>query len=142
MWRPGPASPKPDRPPTALSTIAGRVAALRVVDGFLVGCQFLKPLGGRVQIEFIVATTHFYRGHPSPENELLGLIFGCTALNQEEMAVGSEHSEGHWVSVDEAFKLLPDRHWLRKVITRAELQKANLAPILRDTFRNEGFDIG
>jgi 8-oxo-dGTP diphosphatase len=104
--------------------------------------EVYEEIGGRVQIEFIVATTHFYRGQPSPENELLGLVYGCTALNQDEMAVGSEHSEGHWVSVDEAFKLLPDRHWLRQVITRAEIQKANLTPLLRDTFRNEGFDIG
>ena len=101
-----------------------------------------EEICGKVQIEFIVATTHFYRGEPKPENELLGMIYGCTALNPKEMCVGSEHSEGHWVSVDEAFNLLPDDHWLRLVLKRAETLKAELPNNLREIYQREGFNIG
>ncbi len=101
-----------------------------------------EEVGARVKIEFIVATTHFYRGQAVPENELLGLIYGCTALNPDEIHVGEEHSEGRWVSVDEAFALLPEGYWLRAVIQRAELLKANLPRNLREVYRREGFSIG
>ena len=49
--------------------------------------EVMEEIGGKVQIEFIVATTHFYRGEAKPENELLGLIYGCSALNPAEMRV-------------------------------------------------------
>jgi 8-oxo-dGTP diphosphatase len=101
-----------------------------------------EEIGAEVQIEFIVATTHFYRGQELPENELLGLIYGCTALNPGEIRVGEEHSEGRWASVEEAFDLLPAKHWLRAVIQRAELLKANLPSNLREIYRREGFNIG
>ncbi len=101
-----------------------------------------EEIGAKVQIEFIVATTHFYRGEAVHENELLGLVYGCSALNPGEIRVGEEHSEGRWVSVDEAFALLPAEHWLRAVIQRAELMKSQLSPELRSVFREQGFDIG
>jgi NADH pyrophosphatase NudC (nudix superfamily) len=101
-----------------------------------------EELGAVVHIEFIVATTHFFRGEPRPENELLGLIYGCTVKNANEVSVGDEHSEGHWFTVQEALDFLPEGYWLRNVIIRAELMKAHLPQELVKLYRREGFEIG
>jgi len=94
-----------------------------------------------VQVEFIVATTHFFRGEAKPENELLGVIYGCTIKNQAQVNFGLEHSEALWVTMEEAFAFLPQKHWLRSVMQRAETMKANLPDGLRNIYRQEGFDI-
>ena len=104
--------------------------------------EVFEEIGAKVQIEFIIGATHFYRGAEEPENELLGLIFGCTALNRAEIFVGEEHSEGGWVSAEEALGSLPQDYWLGNVIRRAELLKKRLPPELRRIYRNEGFNIG
>ena len=101
-----------------------------------------EEIGGELQVEFIVATTHFYRGEALPENELLGVIYGCTLKNPKEVSFGAEHSEARWVTAEEAFAFLPQGHWLRKVITRAEQMKAHLPESLRKIFQEEGFNIG
>jgi ADP-ribose pyrophosphatase YjhB (NUDIX family) len=101
-----------------------------------------EEICGVIQVEFIVATTHFYRGEALPENELLGVIYGCTLKNPEEITFGAEHSEARWVTVREAFAFLPQGHWLRKVIKRAEQVKAHLPEALREVFQEEGFNIG
>jgi 8-oxo-dGTP pyrophosphatase MutT (NUDIX family) len=101
-----------------------------------------EEIGAQVQIEFLIATTHFYRGAPQPENELLGLIYGCTLVNPQELHAGEEHSECRWVNAEEAQAFLPEGHWLINVIRRAELMKAHLSPELRLIYRQEGFNIG
>ena len=101
-----------------------------------------EEIAAEVQIEFIIATTHFYRGEEKPENELLGLIYGCTIKDAQAVKMGDEHSEMRWVSVEEALAFLPQSHWLRNVIQRAELLKAHLPAELRQVFRKEGFNIG
>jgi 8-oxo-dGTP pyrophosphatase MutT (NUDIX family) len=100
-----------------------------------------EEIGAEVQIEFIVSTTHFYRGEARPENELLGLIYGCTILNPEAVSCGDEHSELRWASAEEAKSFLPERHWLRKVLRRAERLRAELPESLREAFRAEGFEL-
>ncbi|MEW5869767.1 MAG: NUDIX domain-containing protein [Chloroflexota bacterium] len=101
-----------------------------------------EEIAAEVQIEFIIATTHFYRGEEKPENELLGLIYGCTIKDAQAVTMGDEHSEMRWVTVEEALAFLPQSHWLRNVIQRAELLKAHLPAELRHVFRQEGFNIG
>jgi 8-oxo-dGTP diphosphatase len=101
-----------------------------------------EEIGASVQIEFIVATTHFYRGHPSPENELLGIIYGCTIENPHDVTIEAEHSQARWLTVQQAYEFLPQDYWLRNVIERAELMKAQLPQELRDVYRNQGFNIG
>ena len=104
--------------------------------------EVFEEIGGRVQIEFIVATTHFYRDAPHPDNELLGMIYGCTLANPEAIRFGEEHSEARWASVEEALAFLPQGHWLRTVIQRAERMKAQIPQELRKFYRQEGFNIG
>jgi 8-oxo-dGTP diphosphatase len=101
-----------------------------------------EEIGASVQIEFIVATTHFYRGPASPENELLGIIYGCTIINPHEVAIEAEHSQARWLTVQQAYEFLPQGYWLRNVIERAELMKAHLPQELRTIYRRQGFDIG
>lgn len=100
-----------------------------------------EELGGIVQIEFMIGTTHFYRGPEQPEYELLGVIYGCTLENPHEIAHGDEHSEMRWVTLEEARTLLPERHWLHKVLPRAERLRRLLPTELRLAFQAEGFEI-
>jgi 8-oxo-dGTP diphosphatase len=102
--------------------------------------EALEEIGVDIQIEFIIATTHFYRGEAKPENELLGVIYGCTIQDPSEARIGDEHSEQRWVSVEEAEKLLPAGHWLRNVIRRGEKLRALLPNELRYEFRQYGFE--
>jgi len=104
--------------------------------------EVMEEIGAKVQIEFIVGTTHFYRGENKPENELLGIIYGCTILNPDDLEMGEEHSECQWLSAEQALDFLPETYWLRNVIQRAELLKARLPADLRDIYREEGFFIG
>lgn len=100
-----------------------------------------EEIGAAAQIELLIGVTHFYRGAPKPENELLGVIFGCTLLQGERASLGEEHSELRWVSPAEAYALLPAGHWLRWAIARAEKLRAALPAELRAELRAEGFEI-
>jgi len=100
-----------------------------------------EEIGGEVQIEFLIGTTHFFRGAATPENELLGVIYGCTLKNAGQIHFGAEHSEMHWIALDEAFRLLPEGHWLRPVLRRLELLRRLTPDELRTDFRQEGFEI-
>jgi 8-oxo-dGTP diphosphatase len=100
-----------------------------------------EEIGAEVHIDFIIATTHFYRGAEIPENELNGVIFGCSLASQGPIAFGEEHSEMHWLAAEEAYALLPASHWLQDVIRRAESLRRLLPPELRDEFRQKGLEI-
>lgn len=100
-----------------------------------------EEIGARIRIEFIIGVTHFYRGAPLPENELLGVIFGCTLQDRQVVSFGEEHSELRWATVSEAEALLPEQHWLREAIRRAEIMRALLPEALREEFRTVGFEI-
>ena len=100
-----------------------------------------EEIGAAVQIEFIIATTHFYRGPEAPENELNGVIFGCSLASPAPVSFGEEHSESRWATAGEAYALLPKSHWLVDVIRRAETLRRLLPPELRDEFRQKGLEI-
>jgi 8-oxo-dGTP diphosphatase len=100
-----------------------------------------EEIGATVQIEFIIAATHFYRGPELPENELNGLIFGCSLASPGPISFGDEHSEMRWATAEEAYALLPADHWLQDVIRRAESLHRLLPPELRHEFRRKGFEI-
>jgi 8-oxo-dGTP diphosphatase len=101
-----------------------------------------EEIEARVQIDFIICTTHFYRGEPAPENELLGVLYGCTLLEPEVPAVaaGNEHSELRWLAYDEAQAFLPKGHWLGGVLERDELLRRRLPPEIIENYRRLGFE--
>lgn len=95
-----------------------------------------EELGVSVQIEFMVGTTHFYRGAPQPQNELLGVKYICTITNPENIQLSHEHSEFRWLTADEVYALLPLDHWLRQSIQRAERIRQFLPAELVEVFRS------
>jgi len=88
-----------------------------------------EELGVEVNIEMLLATTHFYRGQPAPENELVGVVFLCTLVEPAQIRLSAEHTQARWVAAQEAQALLnpveggqshPSLLWIRRLIERAE----------------------
>lgn len=99
-----------------------------------------EELGVSVEVDFIVGTTHFHRGQPTPENELLGVRYACTLRDREAIRVSAEHSAFQWLTAARVYDLLPAGHWLHLTIRRAEAMRAALPAGLIDLFRSEGFE--
>lgn len=75
-----------------------------------------EEIGATVRIEFIIGTTHFYRGEAKPENELLGVKYFCTLTDAESVQMSVEHSEVRWMTADEIYAMLPESHWLVETV--------------------------
>lgn len=105
-----------------------------------------EELGVEVELEFILGTTHFYRGAATPENELIGVVCLVSLDDPESIRVSSEHSEARWMSAAEIYALLDVDHassrWIRGVIERAEALKELASPAMRDYFRSRGMELG
>lgn len=108
--------------------------------------EVLEELGVQVQVEHILGTTHFYRGDPVPENELVGVIYLCALDETTPLHLSDEHSELRWLSADRALALLsasdPTTQWARRVIQRAEALRGLLPETLLEVQRKSGFELG
>ena len=101
-----------------------------------------EEIGVEIQIEFLLGTTHFYRGNPpSPKNELVGVFYGCTLAGKKPTSFSHEHKEHRWLAYNEAMALLPENHWLRPVLSRAELLQKHTPGKLRAVYHNDGFEL-
>jgi ribosomal protein S18 acetylase RimI-like enzyme/8-oxo-dGTP pyrophosphatase MutT (NUDIX family) len=100
-----------------------------------------EELGIEVQVEFIIGTSHLYRGDERPENELVGVLYGCSIDDPEAIKVSDEHSEHHWVTVEEARDRFSGAHWLVRMIERAEAIRSLLSPELLDFYTANGFEV-
>lgn len=89
-----------------------------------------EELGAEAQLEYVLGTTHFYRGPATPENELVGLVCCVSLREPQHIRISAEHSEARWVTLAEANDLLhdadPSTAWLRQVLERA----AALGPLV------------
>ncbi len=103
--------------------------------------EVMEEIQAHVWIDFIIGTTHFHRGEQIPENELLGVIYGCTIKDASQVHFSNEHSEMRWVTLEEALEILPDTDWLRKSIIQAEELRSQLPVKLLRQFRQQGFEI-
>jgi len=103
--------------------------------------EALEELGQAVQVEFIVGTTHFYRGVVGPEQEMVGIHYGCSVGEGQEIRLSQEHTAYQWVTAHEAEGLFPVGHWLRELIVRAEVMRRLLPEELRQFHRAQGFEI-
>jgi 8-oxo-dGTP diphosphatase len=105
-----------------------------------------EELGVAVQVEYILGTTHFYRGARTPENELVGVVYLCSLDDPGSIAIGAEHSEFRWLTADEAIELLsaadPATNWARRVIEHAETIRPMLPADLIKINRQIGFEFG
>jgi 8-oxo-dGTP diphosphatase len=100
-----------------------------------------EELGQAVQVEFIVGTTHFYRGVVGLEQEMVGVHYGCSVGEAQEVRLSPEHSAYQWVTAQETEGLFPIGHWLRGLIARAEVMRGLLPEALRQFHRTNGFEI-
>lgn len=103
--------------------------------------EVYEEVGGVVQIEFFVGTTHFYRGAPTPENELLGVVCGCTLADPDTIVTSGEHSEWRWLTAVEIAHFLPPDHWLQTVVARAEFLRAHLPAAVLAEIRQHGLEV-
>lgn len=105
-----------------------------------------EELGVEIQIEFVIGTTHFFRGAELPENELIGIVCCVTLEHPGSIRVSSEHSEHRWVTLAEARDLLvddrPTTRWILQILERAETMQAITPQELRKFFRQRGLELG
>ena len=103
--------------------------------------EVTEEIGVRPTIEFILGTTHFYRGPVSAETELLGVAYACTVSSANDIQVSAEHDAHHWLSLAEIYEFLPNGHWLLPVIARAEIMRQLWPDELRTYFAERPFDL-
>ena len=106
--------------------------------------EVLEEIGIPVQIDFIIGTSHFYRGTPRPENELLGIIYRCSSLNSTDLHLSGEHRQFQWLTYAQAlhhFSGNPANSWLVRTVEWAETMHRLLPDELVAAFHKRGFDI-
>ena len=103
--------------------------------------EVCEEIGVRPEIEFILGTTHFYRGPASTDTELLGIAYACTVPSASAVQLSAEHDAHHWFTAAEALEFLPTKHWLAPVISRAERMRQVWPTELRDYFAERPFDL-
>jgi 8-oxo-dGTP diphosphatase len=102
--------------------------------------EAFEELGLDVQVEFVLGTTHFYRGDTLPENEIVGVHYGCSIPGATSMRLSDEHCAYQWVTAEQAQALFPAGHWLRVLIARAEAVRGLIPQTLLQFYRHEGFE--
>jgi 8-oxo-dGTP diphosphatase len=132
-------SAKKDFAPDSWECVSGRVEQGESFEQ-AVHREVMEETGAQIQIEALIGTTHFYRGAQCPENELLGVGYSSLLKNQAEFTFGEEHSEMRWVTVEEAYALLPEGYWLRRLIERAELLRRLISSESIGLIGREGFE--
>ena len=97
-------------------------------------------------INFIVGTTHFYRGRERPQDELIGVVYCCSLADPDAIRLSPEHTAHHWLTAAEAYEFLttanPSTQWIKRVIARAEAIRSLLPAALLNFYRQHGFELG
>ncbi|MGC9346765.1 MAG: NUDIX domain-containing protein [Anaerolineae bacterium] len=105
-----------------------------------------EELGVEVEIDFVLGTTHFYRGAKVAENELIGIVYHCSLADADAVVLSQEHSELRWVTHDEATAMLSDasvsESWLGRVLERAVRVRRLLPPAFLALNHCTGFELG
>ena len=99
-----------------------------------------EELGVEPRVECILGTTHFYRGEPVPDNEMVGVSFGCSIADESSLSFSEEHTEHRWMTCEEASDFLPSGHWLSALIQRAELFRRHMPVELRQLHWDSRFE--
>jgi 8-oxo-dGTP diphosphatase len=105
-----------------------------------------EELGVGVRILCILGTTHFYRGAPTPEYEIIGVVYLCAVDDTDAVHTSTEHDAMRWVTAQEANALLTatdlSTQWMRCVIERAEAMRQHLSTALLHYYEQTGFELG
>jgi 8-oxo-dGTP diphosphatase len=106
--------------------------------------EVMEEVGVEINIDFLIGTSHFYRGEAIPENELVGVVYACSTDTPNAIRHSHEHSEYRWMTAAEALDMLstarPGSEWLGTIIQRAELIRHHLPESLIEQFHREGFE--
>jgi 8-oxo-dGTP pyrophosphatase MutT (NUDIX family) len=99
-----------------------------------------------IAVDFIIGTSHFYRGTQTPEHELLGVVYHCSPVGSTSITLSVEHSRYRWVSIAQAQTILRDQEpaeaWLKRTLVRADAMRALLPPALLRLNHTSGFELG
>ena len=105
-----------------------------------------EELGVDVSLDYLLGTTHFYRGTAVPENELIGVVYLCSLAGEQAIRLSAEHDECRWVTAVETADLLSaddaSTAWTRRLLARAEEIRPLLSADLRRFNGREGFELG
>lgn len=108
--------------------------------------EVMEELGVQVEVTAIMGTTHFYRGAPIPENELIGVVFLCTLEDPDAIHISPEHSEARWLSAAEVRETLdahdPTTNWARRLIARGEAMRVLVPHELANFYQSQGMETG
>lgn len=108
--------------------------------------EVLEELNTTVRVVSILGTTHFFRGAPVQENELVGVVYLCYLDKPEAVSISSEHSEFRWLTASQAIELLsapdPSTQWACRVIKRAEIFRSLLTEDLITFHQENRLELG
>lgn len=137
-------SPAKDFAPGIWECVTGRVDQ---GEGFTeaLAREVHEELGVSVTIDFLIGTTHFYRGVPEPTNELLGVIYHCSLATPKAVRLSAEHTSMRWMTLTEARQMLQPAHpseaWLLRVLARADaLRRMMPAEVIQ--LQRSGMELG
>ena len=117
-------TPDKDFAPGVWECVTGRVDQGESFEDAL-HREVREEIGTAVTADFIIGTTHFYRGPAVPENELVGVVYHCSLNNPSAVRLNEEHDDLRWVTYDEARALLAEsvhrsEQWMLNLLGRAE----------------------
>jgi 8-oxo-dGTP diphosphatase len=99
-----------------------------------------------VEVDFIIGTSHFYRGPETADHELLGVIYHCSPVGTTSIELSVEHSRYRWVPANEVQAELredePAEAWLKRTLARAAALRDLLPPALLRLNHRTGFELG
>lgn len=84
-----------------------------------------EETGLDVEIVKVIDVAHLHRGEKVPENEVIGVLFGCKYLGEKEVVISSEHTKYEWVDVSEAIERMPIEQ-MKEVIKKFVVEKEKL----------------
>jgi 8-oxo-dGTP diphosphatase len=135
-----------DFAPGAWECVTGRVEQ---GEGFedAVHREIREELGCDARVEFLIGTTHFYRGAETSENELLGVVYACTLVDGTDVRISDEHSEHRWMTAAEADEFLSkcldeSTQWTLQLIRRAERMLVLIPHALINMLGQKGLELG
>ena len=132
-----------DFEPNAWECVTGRVDQGESFEQALQR-EVQEEVGFAVTIDFIIGTSHFYRGEHRPENELLGVLYRCTPRDGHIVQTSTEHDRFVWLTYAEArerFQRQAENEWLVRTLEWAETMQQQLPPPLLADFRRRGLNI-
>jgi 8-oxo-dGTP diphosphatase len=100
-----------------------------------------EEIGVTPSLAFIIGTTHFYRGDPVPENELVGVMYAATLTDPDAVRLSAEHDAARWLTHDDITGQFPTNHWLRTLVARADRLWRSLPANLLAANRRDGFEL-